>query len=231
GRTAMHRDERDLLEVLKAELEFLGSGGYAHTAGESWRPAYIFEDSPACMNHGHKENPAPCGDCVLMQLVPPEFRGRKSACRHIALNASGETLDSLYRYGDEREIEAAVKNWLQETVANLEQRKRMEPLNTGEPTSLKGQGQKGVALHEDAKCANPACQVSFEWRRGGKFFRFREPSMSSSLQNPESGASGVHGVRHYWLCERCSHLFTLAYEENSGVVLKISWPELAAAGN
>jgi hypothetical protein len=26
-------------------------------------------------------------------------------------------------------------------------------------------------------------------------------------------------VRHYWLCERCSHVFTLVYEEGYGVVL------------
>jgi hypothetical protein len=34
-------------------------------------------------------------------------------------------------------------------------------------------------------------------------------------------------VRHYWLCERCSQVFTLVYEEAYGVVLKVLWPELA----
>ena len=39
---------------------------------------------------------------------------------------------------------------------------------------------------------------------------------------------GIHGVRHYWLCERCSHVFTLAYDEECGVTLKLIWSELAA---
>ena len=222
----MHKDERDLLDVLKAELEFLNSGGYARTPGTSWRPTFIFEDSPACMNHDHKDNPAPCGDCVLMQLVPPEFRSSKSPCRHIALNATGETLDSLYRYGDEREIEEAVRKWLQETIAKSEEQRKMEPPSNSEDPDLSGCGQKGTALHENAKCANPACPVLLDWHKAGKFFRFREPSGQAPQKNPEREPDSVHGVRHFWLCERCSHIFTLTYEEHNGVVLKISWPEL-----
>jgi hypothetical protein len=40
--------------------------------------------------------------------------------------------------------------------------------------------------------------------------------------------SGIHGVRHYWLCERCSSVFTLVNAEECGVVLKVLWPELPA---
>jgi hypothetical protein len=54
-----------------------------------------------------------------MQLVPPELRFGKIPCHQIPLNASGETLDSLYRYGDDHEIEAALKNWLLTTIAEL----------------------------------------------------------------------------------------------------------------
>ena len=36
-------------------------------------------------------------------------------------------------------------------------------------------------------------------------------------------------MRHYWLCERCSHVFTLVYEEGNGVMLKVLWPELPVA--
>jgi hypothetical protein len=35
-------------------------------------------------------------------------------------------------------------------------------------------------------------------------------------------------MRHYWLCERCSQVFTLLYEEGYGVMLMVLWPELAA---
>ncbi len=37
----MQKDERDLLEVLKFELEFLEKGGYGRSPKMSWRPQYI----------------------------------------------------------------------------------------------------------------------------------------------------------------------------------------------
>jgi hypothetical protein len=39
-------------------------------------------------------------------------------------------------------------------------------------------------------------------------------------------ANNLHRVKHFWLCERCTHVFTIAYQEESGVVLKLLWPEL-----
>jgi hypothetical protein len=40
---------------------------------------------------------------------------------------------------------------------------------------------------------------------------------------------GTSGVKHYWLCEHCSHVFTLAYDESQSVMLKLRWSELPAA--
>src|SRR5215472_7189934 len=108
----MEKDERDLLDVLKFELEFLEKGGYGSSPRQPWRFQHIFEDSPSCMNYDSKENPGPCADCVLMQLVPPEFRDSRIPCRHISLNPEGETLDSLYRYADQYEIEEKFSKWL-----------------------------------------------------------------------------------------------------------------------
>src|ERR1700689_4247257 len=82
----MYKDERDLLEALKFELEFLEKGGYGRSPREAWRPRYIFEDSPTCVNYDCKETPELCGSCVLTQLVPPELRNEKIPCRHIPLN-------------------------------------------------------------------------------------------------------------------------------------------------
>ena len=42
GAAEMQREERDLLDVLKDELKFMESGGYAHSPGASWRPVFIF---------------------------------------------------------------------------------------------------------------------------------------------------------------------------------------------
>ena len=94
----MHRDERDLLEVLKAELTFLEKGGYGRSPRESWSQPLIFEDSPSCANYGLKEHSVPCSECVLFQLVPPRFRGKQIPCRLIPVTAEGEALDSLGRY-------------------------------------------------------------------------------------------------------------------------------------
>ncbi len=117
----MQKDERDLLEVLKFELQFLEDGGYGRSPRTPWRPQYIFEDSLTCMNYDSKENPGPCGDCVLMQLVPPERRSEKIPCRHIPFSTSGETLDSLYRYSNQQETEETVGAWLRATIQRLEE--------------------------------------------------------------------------------------------------------------
>ena len=72
------------------------------------------------MNYDNKTHRAPCDECVLMQLVPPDQRGQKIPCRHIPLTDEGETLDYLYRCGTQLEIEAAMKKWLQATIQRLE---------------------------------------------------------------------------------------------------------------
>jgi hypothetical protein len=112
----MQKDERDLLEVLKFELQFLEDGGYGRSPRTPWRPQYIFEDSLTCMNYDSKENPGPCSDCVLMHVVPAERRSEKIPCRHIPFNASGDTLDSLYRHTNQNRIEETVGAWLRAAI-------------------------------------------------------------------------------------------------------------------
>lgn len=116
----MARDDRNLLEVLKFELGFLEKGGYGRSPRTPWRPQLIFEDSPTCMNYDSKHNPGPCSNCVLMQLVPAGRRSEKIPCRHIPLNAEGETLDSFYRCGTQMELEDALRTWLRATIQRLE---------------------------------------------------------------------------------------------------------------
>ena len=113
----MTTDQRNLLDVLRRELEFLEKGGYRKP---SWRPRFIFEDSPTCLNFGDPHRSTPCSECVLMQFVPPDRREEKVPCRHIRVNGSGRTIDNLYRTGTQEEIEAAVKSWLKETIQRLE---------------------------------------------------------------------------------------------------------------
>jgi hypothetical protein len=129
----MSRDKRNLLEVLRAELEFLERGGYRHTARADWRPQFMFQDSPTCLNFDPAQPPKPCRDCILMQLLHEGFRDTKIACRYIPLNERGETIDSFYRSGTQEELESAVAQWLKTTIARLEREKSLSLRNAEHP--------------------------------------------------------------------------------------------------
>ena len=228
----MQKDERDLLEVLKFELKFLEDGGYGRSPRTPWRPQYIFEDSLTCMNYDSRENPRPCSECVLIHLVPPQLRSANLPCRQIPLNASGETLDSLYRYSNQCETEESVAVWLRATIQHLEEERQAVQRDCNKHRSTSGETIKGSPLYQSLhpKCANPACPTAFHWTGGGKFFRFRPDGDSATLHDSTSDSpGGIHGVRHYWLCERCSTVFNLVHDKEYGVVLRALWPELPAA--
>ena len=140
----MANDDRDLLEVLKFELEFLEKGGYGRSPRQPWRAPLVFEDSPSCMNYDSKDRPGPCSDCVLMQFVPFERRTAIIPCRHIPLNDAGETVNSLYRTGTQEELEEALGNWLRTTI------KRLEGANALDGHGCQAlRGQDGVVACED----------------------------------------------------------------------------------
>jgi len=218
-----------VVEVLKSELEYLRNGSYSER--ESWGPRFIFEDSPTCLNFGHRDNPIPCSGCVLMDFVPPEHRSQKFPCRHIPLDASGETLDALYRHCGQVEVEETVCNWLQATIQRLEEERqayhqedeRMSFSSLWWRNARCGQESRGVLYERfHPKCANPACPAAFHWLAGGKFFRFRLEELSSNQNQPKADSLTAHqGAKHRWLCERCSHLFTLVYDQEQGIVLKL----------
>lgn len=228
----MQKDERDLLEVLQFELQFLEDGGYGRSPRTPWRPQYIFEDSLTCMNYDSKENLGKCSDCVLMQLVPPENRSERIPCRHIPFNISGETLDSLYRYSNQQETEETVGDWLRATIQRIEEERAAARQAHSKNPPAGGETVRGTPLYQKQhpKCANPACPTAFHWTGGGKFFRFRPDPVPPKGNNPVAESpGGIHGVRHYWLCELCSHVISLVYEEEYGVVLKVLWPEIPVA--
>ena len=228
----MHTDERDLLDVLKFELEFLEKGGYGRSPREAWRPQFIFEDSPTCMNYDCKDSPDPCTHCVLSQLVPPEFRSAKTPCRHIPLNEAGESLDALYRYDNQPEVEDAVAKWLQATIAKLQETRTVAQLDSNHLPAPHGAEMQGTPLFNKfhPKCANPACPTAFHWLGGGKFFRFRPDEVNEVPDRCALDApNNLHGVKHFWLCERCSHMFTLMHDAQHGIVLHLLCPALPLA--
>jgi hypothetical protein len=111
-------DDRDTLEILQAELEFLEKGGYGRSVRTPWLPTSLFQDSPSCFCfpvHDHNDR------CVLMQFVPPERRGEALPCHHIPLNEAGETVNLIEQTGDQEEIEDVAKNWLRRKLAQIRQ--------------------------------------------------------------------------------------------------------------
>ena len=123
----MSKAEPNLLEVLKAELKFLEEGNYRNPRKNAWRPQLIFEDSPTCLNYAAHEGAPDCSHCPLLQFVPPDVRSAGTPCRHILLNAAGETLDALYKSADPSEIEATVAHWLRSEIQKLEQQQARNP--------------------------------------------------------------------------------------------------------
>lgn len=121
------KDQRKVLDVLKAELTFLEGGGYSNRARFPWRPNFVFEDSPTCLKFGAKEEPRPCSGCILMQFVPDDRKKLAYPCRQIPLTLSGESVAHYYACGTETELEAALKGWLQRKIEELEAGEKAQP--------------------------------------------------------------------------------------------------------
>ena len=116
----MTRDTRDILEVLKFELNFLEQGGYGRSVRTPWKPTSVFQDSLSCINFNDPERPHPCNECLFHDLVPNQYREENVPCHHIPLNPAGETVDTMERQYTQVELEEAVRNWLKETIRRIE---------------------------------------------------------------------------------------------------------------
>lgn len=214
----MKADARDPVEVLKSELELLESGHYEHLNNVRWRPAFIFEDSPSCLNYETPAERGQCDGCILMQFVPVERRRKKIPCRHIALTTAGETLDSLYRQCELEEVYQAVAEWLRRTISDLERERETCKQSAHHFPSGMGDSPRAIPLYECAepKCANPDCSSSFHWSAQGELLRF-------PVGSEEAEMGGIHHVRHYWLCEGCRRVYTLAGDPICGAILRRLW--------
>jgi len=129
--------KRELLRVLKNELEFLEKGGYGDLEKRSWRPAMFFEDSPTCPNHNLGKKLVPCARCALLQLVPLTKRANEIPCRDIPLNEERETLQSLYETATRDELESKLDQWLRMTIDRLEKELKEQTFPLESDASLK----------------------------------------------------------------------------------------------
>jgi hypothetical protein len=119
----MEIEDRDILEVLRAELDFVEKGGYGRSVRTPWQPTSAFQDSPSCLcypYHTHENG------CVLMQLVPAEMRESEVPCHLIPITEKGETLSDLEARGDQQALEEAYKKWLRSSIERLERERAGE---------------------------------------------------------------------------------------------------------
>ena len=75
----MTQDDRDVLELLKTELDFIEQGGYGRSVRTPWLPKSVFQDSTSCLNYGYPYRAHPCNECHLLEFVSPEPRTEKRA--------------------------------------------------------------------------------------------------------------------------------------------------------
>lgn len=116
----MIEDDRDILEVLKAELDFLEAGGYGRSVRTPWKPTSVFVDSLSCLNYADTQRPHPCSECLLIDLVPAEERGETVPCHHIPLNKTGDTIETLESEENQQKLEETMKRWLRAKIKLIE---------------------------------------------------------------------------------------------------------------
>jgi len=123
----MPQDNRDILEVLQFELNFLEDGGYGRSPHSPWRAPAIFEDSPICPNFCDPARPHPCDTCLLETFVPENRRAESVPCRFIPITEQGQTVDDFYRTGTQLEMEEALIRWLRAQIQRIEQERAAQP--------------------------------------------------------------------------------------------------------
>jgi hypothetical protein len=116
----MTTDDRDILEVLQAELDFIEKGGYGRSVRTPWKAKSPLQDSLTCINYAYLEKAHPCSECHLIDLVPGDKRSEQIPCHFIPLNESGETVDSLESEDNQHKLENALKAWLRAKITKIE---------------------------------------------------------------------------------------------------------------
>jgi len=117
----MAKDERDILELLKEELDFIEKGGYGRSVRTPWQSKSTFQDSLTCINYGYPYRAHPCNECHLLDFVSPEHKTESVPCHFIPLNSDGETIEDLERQDNEAKLEREVRAWLRARIKKLEE--------------------------------------------------------------------------------------------------------------
>src|SRR5688572_17624260 len=119
--TVMAEDDRDILELLKEELNFIEKGGYGRSVRTPWQPKSAFQDSLTCINYADPNRTHPCNECHLLDFVSPEHQGEEVPCHFIPLNDAGDTIEALELEDNQAILERRVKDWLRARIREIEE--------------------------------------------------------------------------------------------------------------
>ena len=115
------KDNRDILNLLQDELEFIEKGGYGRSVRTPWKPTSIFQDSLTCLNFADPGHTHPCDECLLTDFVSPELLAAGIPCHKILLNEAGQTIEDLELTDNQSRIEQAVKAWLKQEIKRIQE--------------------------------------------------------------------------------------------------------------
>jgi hypothetical protein len=124
----MAKDDRDILELLKEELDFIKKGGYGRSVRTPWQPKSAFQDSLTCINYGYPYRAHPCNECHLLDFVSPEHHGEQIPCHFISLNEAGETIEDLEAEDNQAKLEQEVGNWLRAKINQIEEERATQAI-------------------------------------------------------------------------------------------------------
>lgn len=119
----MAKDDRDILEILQEELDFIEKGGYGRSVRAPWLPRSTFQDSLSCLNYGYPYRAHPCNECHLIEFVSTEHQSAAIPCHYIPLNEAGETIEDLEANDSQSRLEEALKSWLRAKISAIEQQR------------------------------------------------------------------------------------------------------------
>lgn len=117
------KDDRDILELLKAELAFIEQGGYGRSVRTPWLPRSVFQDSLTCINYADPDHTHPCNECLLTDFAATDHRSESVPCHYIALNEEGETIADLEAQDNQSKLEATVKRWMSAKIKEIEEQR------------------------------------------------------------------------------------------------------------
>lgn len=124
----MAKDERDILEILYDELDFIEKGGYGRSVRTPSLTKSTFQESLTCINYADPNHTHPCDECHLIDFVSPEHQREEVPCHFIPLNENGETLEALELEDNQAKLERKVKDWLRDRIREIEEERSIQAI-------------------------------------------------------------------------------------------------------